>query len=88
MNNNNNTNSTIDEELIGKPYKGPTKLVWEDGRQIRKPDLSSTFSTTTTNNIREFKYQKTLQDSVSKSDETRFSQLKDDESKYQFISNM
>ena len=39
MNNNSTTNSTIYEEQLGKPYTGPTKTVWEDGRQIRKPDL-------------------------------------------------
>jgi hypothetical protein len=35
---NDNTNSTIDEEIIGKQhqYKGPRKLVWEDGRQVMR----------------------------------------------------
>jgi hypothetical protein len=82
-----NDNNITDSDFTGIP-KIRTKVVWEDGRQIRKPDLSSTFSTTSTNNIREFKYQKTLNEVISDSDKTRFSKLQNDEEKYQFISNM
>jgi hypothetical protein len=41
MSNNTNSNSTIDEEIIGKPYMGPTKVVWKDGQKIAVPDLES-----------------------------------------------
>jgi hypothetical protein len=88
INDNDNSNSTASSLTEYPRYRGPTKLVWEHGLQIRKPDLSLLPTTNSGRAGKEFEYQKTLQDSISKSDETRFSQLKDDESKYQFISNM
>jgi hypothetical protein len=39
---NDSSNSTASSTEYPQ-YRGPTKLVWEDGRQIRKPDLSSSF---------------------------------------------
>jgi hypothetical protein len=82
-----NDNNITDSDFTGIP-KIRTKVVWEDGRQIRKPDLSSTFSTTSTNNIREFKYQKTLNETISHVDKKRFKELPNDDEKYQMISNM
>jgi hypothetical protein len=82
--NNNNTNYDIDEELIGKPYTGPTKLVWENGIQIRKPDLDQ--SPPPSNH--QFTYQKTLDDIISETDEIQFSNLKTDEEKYDMITGM
>jgi hypothetical protein len=90
MNNNNNTNYDIDEEQIGKPYTGPTKLVWENRRQIRRPDLSSSSTSTPVSgsNNKEFKYQKSLDEIISDVDKKRFEKLPNDEDRYQFICNM
>jgi hypothetical protein len=94
INDNDNSNSTASSLTKYPRYRGPTKLVWEDGRQIRKPDLSyslspnSSSSLTTNSAIGEFKYQKTLNEVISDSDKTRFSKLQNDEDKYEMISNM
>jgi hypothetical protein len=91
---NKNSNSTASSLTEYPRYRGPTKLVWEDGRQIRKPDLSyslspNSSSSLTTNSARgEFKYQKTLNEVISDTDKTRFSKLPNDEERYQMISNM
>jgi hypothetical protein len=91
---NDNSNSTASSLTEYPRYRGPTKLVWEDGRQIRKPDLSYSFLlsnnsvATTTNSAREFKYQKTLNEVISDTDKTMFVKLQNDEEKYEMISNM
>jgi hypothetical protein len=38
-NNNTNNSTTIDEERMGKPYMGHTKLVDEHGQKVVVPDL-------------------------------------------------
>jgi hypothetical protein len=87
---NNNNSSTIDEELIGKPYKGPIKLVWVDGRQIMQPDLEalSQGSPGYLQQQQTYFVSKTLDDVVSETDEKQFENLKSDSDKYLMITNM
>jgi hypothetical protein len=81
-------NNTANSEFP-KTYRGPTKLVWEDGQQVMRPDpeaisqgrpglLQQSYSIGN----------KTLDDIISSSDIEQFENLTYDEEKYQFISNM
>ncbi len=83
--NNNTTNSEFP-----KTYRGPVKLVWEDGQQVMRPDLEA-IANGTPGQLQESissVANKTLDDVISKTDEIQFSQLKDDHAKYDMIANM
>jgi hypothetical protein len=89
--NDTNNNSTIDESLIGQPYKGPVKMVWNDkGQRIQVPDYSFDGSASNAANSPAFSspsyvYQKELKDVLSEEDKARFKNLRTDEEKYDFV---
>lgn len=60
MSNTNTDNSPPQQ----KPYTGPVKRVWVDGRQILQPNLEGQLIT----KVHEFRYQKTLDETISEAD--------------------
>jgi hypothetical protein len=69
MTSNDTNNSTIDESVIGQPYKGAVKMVWKDGQRIQVPDytLDNTVASNAANSppFSPYVYQKTINDIIS-----------------------
>jgi hypothetical protein len=84
-NDNANNNDSFE---FPKTYRGPTKLVWEDGQQVIRPDLEAAANGTPGALQQSFIATKTLDDVVSAADEKLFSQLKNDDQKYDMIVNL
>jgi hypothetical protein len=80
-------NNTTNSEFP-KTYRGPVKLVWEDGQQVIRPDFEAAANGTPGALQQSFIATKTLDDVVSAADEKQFSQLKNDDQKYNMIVNL
>jgi hypothetical protein len=80
-------NNTTNSEFP-KTYRGPTKLVWEDGQQVIRPDFEAAANGTPGSLQQSFIATKTLDDVVSAADEKQFSQLKNDDQKYDRVVNL
>jgi hypothetical protein len=87
-----NNNSTIDESVLGQPYKGAVKMIWKDGQRIQVPDYTldnaAAIAASSTPNKSEYVYQKTINDILSSEDKARFKNLRTDEEKYDFVRNL
>jgi hypothetical protein len=86
---NDSSNSTASSTEYPQ-YRGPTKLVWEDGQQVIRPDFEAAANGTPGALQESFSSvaNKTLDDVVSAADEIQFSQLKNDDQKYDRIVNL
>jgi hypothetical protein len=80
-------NNTTNSEFP-KTYRGPTKLVWEDGQQVIRPDFEAATNGKPGALQQSFIATKTLDDVVSEADEKQFSNLKNDDDRYDMIVNI
>ena len=83
------SNDTSSSSSKSTGYRGPVKLVWEDGRQIMRPDLEA-IAQGSSGSLQSYFVPKTIDslDVISETDEIQFSKLKTDEEKYDMIKGM
>jgi hypothetical protein len=87
-NSNSNSNSTTTSAEF-PTYKGPVKLVWEDGQQVMRSDLEAV-AQGTPGALQSYYVPKTIDsyDVISETDEIQFSKLKADDQKYDMVKGM
>ena len=90
-NNNESDNNTANSEFPKtKTYRGPVKLVWEDGQQVMRPDLEGAANGTPGQLQESYSVAKNLDDNsvINETDIKQFESLKSDEEKYNMVKGM
>jgi hypothetical protein len=79
-----------DSPLISKTYRGPVKLVWENGEQVLRPDFEAAVNGTPGDLELSYSVAKNLDDTsvISETDIKQFESLKSDEAKYNMVKGM
>jgi hypothetical protein len=83
--------AAANSELPNKTYRGPVKLVWEDGDQVLRPDLEAAANGTPgAFELSSYSVAKNLDDNsvISETDIKQFESLKSDEAKYNMVKGM
>lgn len=89
-NDNADNNSTPSASSELPRYRGPVKLVWEDGQQVMRPDLEAIANGTPGALQQSYSVDKNLDDNsvINETDIKQFENLKSDSEKYDMVKGM